>query len=765
MAADGGRQQTQEWVDGRDRFYQGVLAGATDVAVVCDRDTTTRWISPSVTSVCGHDAGAILGSKIADLVHPEDRPAFDALIKRVSARPGTKEDLEIRVRHADGEWHWSAQHVTNLLDDDDVQGLVFNSIDITERRAVEEDLSSREQFLRVVLETAHEGVWVLDADGDTVLANRRMREMLGVRVNTLMSQPLADLVEPALAAEIHERLVKRQAGVAESYELHVRPLGRADVWVAVSAAPLPPGFSRAVPTGGTIALVADITDRKAYEESLRQHALYDQLTGLPSRAFLEEDMRGLTERHERTGSHYGYLLCDIDGLKLVNAGLGSDAGDQVIREVGQRLAEAIRDGDRIARTTGDQFVVLCADAESFQVERIARDLVAEVAGPLDVDGSAIQPSISIGAVSTSDVEPRALVSAAGAALHHAKQQGQGSVALFNAAAPRDPRSRLELLADLREAVTTGAMRLHYQPVVRLSTNEVTGAEALMRWHRPGYGEVPPSVFIPLAEETGLIAQLGRWSLHQACRDAATWPGSRAVAVNLSARQLQDDLVDTVRDALQTSGLPADRLWLEVTETAVFGDVPLAAERLRAVVDLGVRISLDDFGTGYSSLANLRDFPVHALKLDRSFIAGLGRNPDDTAIVTTLIQLAATLKLNLIAEGVETAEQAHRLRRLGCDQGQGYLWRPPVADQEFVDAISDIENSGPLDTEPALPARRTARPDQAVVARIMSLHARGASPSSIAATLNAEDISAPTGNRWHRATIAVVVADQQSRASG
>jgi diguanylate cyclase (GGDEF)-like protein len=473
-------------------------------------------------------------------------------------------------------------------------------------------------------------------------------------------------------------------------------------------------------------------------------------------------MRSLTERHERTGSHFGYLLCDIDGLKLVNDELGSDAGDQVIREVGRRLAEAVRQGDSIARMTGDQFVVLCVDAESFQVERIARDLVAEVTGGrLDVGGSAIQPSISIGAVSTSDVEPGALVSAAGAAMHRAKQHGHGSVALFNAAAPRDHRSRLELLADLREAVTAGTMRLHYQPVVRLSTNEVTSAEALMRWHRPGYGEVPPSVFIPLAEETGLIAQLTEWSLHQACRDAAKWPGGRAVAVNLSARQLQADLVDIVRDALEASGLPADRLWLEVTETAVFRDVPLAAERLRAVVGLGVRIALDDFGTGYSSLANLRDFPVHALKLDRSFIAGLGRNPDDTAIVTTLIQLAATLRLRLVAEGVETAEQAHHLRRLGCDYAQGYFWRPALAVHEFVTAISDIESSGPPDSGPSLPARRTKPPDQAVITRIMALSDQGASPSSIAAALNAEGISAPTGKRWHRATVAVVVADQHA----
>jgi EAL domain-containing protein (putative c-di-GMP-specific phosphodiesterase class I) len=286
----------------------------------------------------------------------------------------------------------------------------------------------------------------------------------------------------------------------------------------------------------------------------------------------------------------------------------------------------------------------------------------------------------------------------------------------------------------------------------------------MRWHRPGYGDVPTSVFIPLAEETGLISQLGAWSLQQACRDAASWPGSRAVAVNLSARQLQGDLADIVRDALQASGLPANRLWLEVTETALFGDVPLAAERLRALVDLGVRISLDDFGTGYSSLANLRDFPAHALKIDRSFIAGLGRNPDDTAIVTTLIQLAARLRLSLIAEGVETAEQAQHLRRLGCDHAQGYLWRPALASEDFVNAISDIESSGTPESEPPLTGR-TALPNPAVVTRIMSLYAQGASPSSIAAALNAEGIARPTGKRWHRATIAGLIADQHLRPPG
>jgi EAL domain-containing protein (putative c-di-GMP-specific phosphodiesterase class I) len=320
-----------------------------------------------------------------------------------------------------------------------------------------------------------------------------------------------------------------------------------------------------------------------------------------------------------------------------------------------------------------------------------------------------------------------------------------------------------MLADLREAAATGALQMHYQPVVRLSSNQVMGAEALMRWNRPGHGEIPPAVFIPLAEESGLMAELGSWALQQACRDAASWPNHLSVGVNLSARQLADDLVDTVRDALQYFRLPPERLWLEVTETAVFADTEAAAARLQALAALGVQISLDDFGTGFSSMAYLRDFPVHALKIDRSFIAGLDKNSDDTAIVTTLINLAASLNVQIIAEGVETAEQVDSLRRLGCDHGQGYLWRPALPVGQFERAVEEIDREI---TPRAIPRRartRAAAPaDTAVAARIVAMHRQGASPASIAAALNVEGVHAPNGKRWHRVTVAHVIADGQSR---
>ena len=304
--------------------------------------------------------------------------------------------------------------------------------------------------------------------------------------------------------------------------------------------------------------------------------------------------------------------------------------------------------------------------------------------------------------------------------------------------------------------------MHYQPIVRLSTNEVIGAEALVRWHRPGQGDVPPSVFVPLAEEAGLIGELGTWALHQACRDASRWPGRQNVSVNLSARQLTDGLVDTVADALQVFRLQPERLVLEVTETAVFADAQAAADLLHRVAELGVRISLDDFGTGYSSIVYLRDLPVHSMKIDRTFVSGLDKNYDDTAIVTTLINLAASLDVRIIAEGVETLDQLHSLRRLGCEYGQGYVWRPALPAEEFVTCVAQIERDAvPRARLSRHPRGRVAQASPTVLARVISMHRQGASPASIASALNQDGVAAPGGKRWHRVTVAQLISTSEA----
>ena len=739
-------------------FYRAIVAGTLTATLVCDARSTILWCSESLMSWLGADRESVVGTSFVETLHPEDRASVATVVAQVAAAPGADAQAEARIRDAAGDWRAGELRLRNALDDDAVNGLILSIFDITERRALEDSLHTREQFLRAVLESAHEGVWVLDPAGRTAFANRRMAEMLRVPGDMLLAHPIDDLVEAELAAEIRQRLARHHGGVGETYELQIRPQHRSQMWVSVSAAPLPAGFTKALPEGGVIAFVADITDRKAYEEALQRQQLYDALTGLPNRALFEVQFKEAIDRHQGSGEHFAYFLCDVDGLKLINDALGASGGDEVICEIARRLADAVRPGDCVARISGDQFAVLAAGVEAFQAEQLARDLTAAVDGTFDVDGSPVWPSISVGTASTSDVPAYAVASAADAALHRAKTQGRGSAVLFNAAAPRDHRAALEMLADLREAISTGSLQLHYQPIVRLSTNEVIAAEALMRWHRPGHGDVPPSVFVPLAEEAGLVSELGAWALRQACHDASRWPGRQNVSVNLSARQLTGDLVDTVRDALQDFRLQPERLWLEVTETAVFADAAVAADLLHRLVELGVRISLDDFGTGYSSIVYLRDLPVHAMKIDRTFVTGLDKNYDDTAIVTTLINLAASLNVRMVAEGIETLDQLHSLRRLGCEYGQGFVWRPALPAEEFVACIAEIERDAvPRARLGRHPRGRLAETTPALLARILTMHRQGASPASIAAALNQDGVAAPGGKRWHRVTVAQLVS--------
>jgi EAL domain-containing protein (putative c-di-GMP-specific phosphodiesterase class I) len=308
-----------------------------------------------------------------------------------------------------------------------------------------------------------------------------------------------------------------------------------------------------------------------------------------------------------------------------------------------------------------------------------------------MSGSVLIPTICVGVASTSEVKSSALPAAADGALFAAKRHGAGAVAVFEPTTPIDGRALADLITDLRGAAASGALRLHYQPLFRLDTGDMVAAEALMRWVRPGHGEVPPDLFVRLAEEAGLIHDLGAWSLTQACNDAVSWPNPWGVGVNLSARQLvEPDIVDAVRGALTSSGLSPERLTLEVTETALLTDAAAASTRLQSLADLGVHIALDDFGTGYSSLSYVRDFPVTTIKIDRSFVAGLGRNPEDSAIVATLVQLAKALNISVVAEGIETVEQVEVLRALGCQFGQGFLWSPPVPSPYLVDTLADVQ---------------------------------------------------------------------------
>jgi diguanylate cyclase (GGDEF)-like protein len=450
---------------------------------------------------------------------------------------------------------------------------------------------------------------------------------------------------------------------------------------------------------GGFVLAASLTHIASWRTN-EQQLLRDPLTGLPSRLLLMNRLQSALTRMERTGRGVAVLFIDLDRFKIVNDSLGHHAGDRLLLAVTERLRKAVRRHEMPARFGGDEFVLVCEDVDDPQdAVAVAERLLKALAQPFEFqDGQAFIAG-SIGIALTDDPHASAsdLVRDADAAMYRAKEAGGGRWSIFDQIVRDRAVARQAIEGDLRNAIANGELVVHFQPEIAVSTGEIVGVEALVRWERPGAGLVPPGEFIPIAEETGLIVPIGAWVMREACMQAMRLfdDGRLVVRVNVSARQLAEPgLTTTVADALAASGLPPERLCLEVTESVVLEDSDRSVAALQALRDIGVGVSLDDFGTGYCSLSYLRRLPIDSLKIDRSFVRGLGNEADDDSIVTSVIDLARSLGVSVVAEGVETEEQLAGLRARGCDTVQGYLFARPgpatgiaayVSEQDLHDA--------------------------------------------------------------------------------
>jgi diguanylate cyclase (GGDEF)-like protein/PAS domain S-box-containing protein len=748
------------------RRFQALLQHGSDLSLICDRDLVIRFAGPSLAQMFGYQEDEVLGVAGLSFVHPDDVDTFVAGWQESLTAPGRHVRVEIRVRHRDGSWRWVEERITNLLDDPDVGGVVLNVRDVTERRRVTEALAQSEQWHRSILEAAQEGIWVVDPAGETLFANQRMAELLKTTHAQLRAGNVWMFNDREGSDIVRAQMNVRAAGVREQYEI---PVVRGDGerrWLRIAGSPLHDAEGRHV---ANIGMCVDVTERKQMEQELERLALYDSLTGLPNRALKRDRMQQFTDEHERNGSEFALLFCDLDRFKMVNEAYGHRLGDQVLIAVAQRLEETAREHDTVTRFGGDAFIILCAGADSYVGSRVAEELRRAIELPFDIAGQQVYVTMSVGVASTAEVTPDDLQQAAEIALYKAKESGRSQVLVHDVATAASGADRLQLVTELRHALDRGQLEVRYQPIVRLGGGSPAGVEALLRWTHPQKGAISPSVFIPLAEKNGLMPRLGAWSLQRACRDAAAGvlKGGEDwyVSVNLSATQLTDPaVVDVVRTTLRATGLPARRLMLEVTETAVLDNTAHALSSLHEMKALGVRVALDDFGTGYSSLTYLREFPVDMIKIDRSFVAGLGTDEDDSAIVASLVSLAAAIGVQAVAEGVETATQEQLLRSLGCPLGQGYLWSTAAPVGEIAAVLTRLAHGqGQARRGRARKpsgARPVAEPDEATVARIVALHRSGASLNTIAAVLNADDVASPRGTRWHRNAIARIVARRQ-----
>jgi diguanylate cyclase (GGDEF)-like protein len=425
---------------------------------------------------------------------------------------------------------------------------------------------------------------------------------------------------------------------------------------------------------------SDISSVRAAEVRSAHQARHDFLTGLPNRVLFLEALRSACERSAALEQTFALLALDLDGFKSVNDKLGHASGDEVLRAVAGRLRGTIRDGDLVARMGGDEFMLLVPDATVEMAAGLARRLIGVLSAPVSIDSVGVFVGVSIGiALSPSAGEyPDDLLQHADLALYSAKNAGRGTYRFFEAELESNVKERRSLLRDLRQAKRHGELRVYFQPVVSAQTLAVRGFEALLRWDHPQRGLVLPGQIIPLAEEAGLIGEIGEWVLRDACAQAATWPSGLRVAVNVSASQLRDrGLVAQVASALAASGLPASRLELEITESVFMEAAIPTADVLRRIRDSGVRIALDDFGIGFSSLGYLRDLPVDKIKIDGTFVRNMGTDACSAAIVHMVIGLAASLGAATTAEGVETVEQFLPLRNQGCTEIQGFLFGRPM----------------------------------------------------------------------------------------
>ncbi|HEX6721826.1 MAG TPA: EAL domain-containing protein, partial [Burkholderiaceae bacterium] len=569
------------------------------------------------------------------------------------------------------------------------------------RKQAEQVLARSEARFRSLTELSSDWYWECDpAHRFTSFGGRNVRDVGAVDWrNAFFGRTvweLPHLVRDSADWHAHRALLQRRERFID-LQFAVRRPGGALRWTSASGEPFFDADGQFV---GYHGVSRDITERRLAEDSIRHLATHDTLTGLPNRAlFLEELGRSMRDAR-REGQQLALLFVDLDHFKIINDTLGHDAGDLLLAQMAKALRDCLRPSDLVARLGGDEFVVLLRHpAGRHEAAVVARKLLHAVTQPLSLKGQECRVSASVGICIFPDNagDEASLMKGADIAMYEAKREGRNGFRYFSTDAPPQSPLRLRMASNLQVAIERDEFTLHFQPKIDLQSGRITGAEALLRWTNPELGAVPPGEFIALAEETGLMLPIGRWVLHQACAQHMAWRREglppMPLAVNLSPRQFADaELLADIQRALRHTGMPAEALELEVTEGVVVSNPERALATLQAIKRMGVRLAIDDFGTGYSSLGQLKRFPIDTLKIDRSFIRGLPGDVHDIAIVEAIVVMCRALKLNVVAEGVETAEQREFLRQRACTQMQGYQFSQPLPAAQFAALLR--AHSGP-----------------------------------------------------------------------
>ncbi|HEX5587176.1 MAG TPA: EAL domain-containing protein [Acidimicrobiia bacterium] len=719
--------QAREEIGESEARFRALVQHSSDAVAVIDRGGIITFATPAINSILGRSPEEMVGQIATQLLHPDDVITAMEALEGLRARPFATVRRELRARHGDDSWRWLDATFTNQLAEPAITGIVANLRDITDRKLLERAGIGETKVLELVLSGAPvaETLQILldtieDFVGDAAAVVRLLDPdsgaLLSVAAPTLplsyvrevdekaareLEQgvdPLGALGEALLLADLanDERYPGLPArafahGLRSFWALPIRgqddtALGYLGVYTRV---PRSPTLAELTVLERARDLVAITLDRAAHTQQLGFLALHDTLTTLPNRALGVERLDAALHSLPDTGPLVAALFIDLDRFKVVNDGLGHDAGDELLVAVGRRLAGAVRREDTVARFGGDEFVVICEHLrdEAHAVE-LAQRALDSLSHPFALARAEIVVTASIGIALTHRASDRAsdLLRDADAAMYRAKRRGGGRFELFDHAMHTQAVTRLLTERALRQSLDREELRVLFQAQFDLATNERVAVEALLRWEHPVRGMIPPGDFLAVAEETGLIVPIGEWvmddicdRLHLAALDDASAHAALPMSVNVSARQLlQANFTDRVRRALLTRELDPQLLCLEVAERVLLDDQDSIRDTLHALKNLGLRLAIDDFGTGGSSLTYLRRYPFDELKIDGTFVAGLDKSAADDAIVAATIDMAHALGMTVAAEGIETEEQRVRLAELGCERGQGYHLAPPEA---------------------------------------------------------------------------------------
>lgn len=682
-------EQTERQVRERsEQRFAALIDNSSDIVAVLGRGMKLSYLSPVADRVLNSASSQPHELDVSSIVHPDDWDRAMQMVRNI--RFGINDPCEIRIRREDGRYLWFEVVGTDLSSDPNINGLVLNLREITDRKIAEERLLHSEARFKSLVQHSTDLVIVIDEGGIIRYVSPSCESVLERTTDTVINAAARDIFTDSsidLSTASFARLCDgSQAPALVEFGFHSGEDNWKILETSVSDLRDEPSVN------GFVLNARDVTDRRSMEQRLRYQSTHDELTGLSNRTHLLESVTNMLERNSGSTS-IAALQIDLDDFKDVNDSLGHEFGDVVLQMIADRIRNLLSFGDVAARIGGDEFAVVCERSHGeHQIMNLATEIIEAISEPLHVQGRDVSVSASAGVAFDHDRTQtgEVLLRNADTALFHAKKNGKRQATVFEHHMHVATFDRLELRGDLARAVAQEQFVNHYQPIVGLNNSEIIGFEALVRWQHPTRGLLGPGVFIPLAEETGLIDKIGEWVLEQAIKDLVKWRDVVGhniediyVSVNLAVQQLRNpSLVQRVGQLLERYGLPARNLVLEVTESTLITEPDQVKSTMNQLRSLGARLAIDDFGTGYSSLGYIQDYTFEILKIDRSFVSRLSGSTNQQ-IVMAVIDMAQQLGVKTVAEGIEELEQAEILTDLGCDFGQGYLYSKPVSASEFL----------------------------------------------------------------------------------